>query len=122
MPTTIALTSDGGIDLRSGLGPALVSGVEAAQSFLTARFNTQAGEWGYNLEFGIPYNEAIMGRYFDEIAAAAIYADQASQAPGVSPVPIGAVAFSEDPASRELTATISPVHLVNGDSFDFEVT
>ena len=100
----------------------LVSGVDAAQSFLTARFLTQAGEWGYNLEYGIPYNEAILGKYFDDVAASAIYADQASRPRGIAPVPIGAVTFITDPATRELSATISPVRLTSGESFTFETS
>ena len=120
MPITIALTAEGGIDLRGGRGPALVSGADAAQSFLVARFLTQAGEWGYNLEYGIPYNDAILGKYFDDVAASAIYADQASQPRGIAPVPIGAVTFITDPSTRELSATISPVRLTSGESFTFE--
>lgn len=122
MPTTLAVTADGGIDLRNGRGPQLVTGAEAAQSFLRARFATRAGEWGYNLEYGIPYNDAILGRYFDDIAAAAIYADQASRPRGIAPVPIGAVTFSVDLSARELSARISPIRLTNGDTLDFEVT
>lgn len=122
MPTTLAVTADGGIDLRNGRGPQLVTGAEAAQSFLRARFATRAGEWGYNLEYGIPYNDAILGRYFDDIAAAAIYADQASRPRGIAPVPIGAVTFSVDLSTRELSARISPIRLTNGDTLDFEVT
>ena len=120
MPTTLALTADGGIDLRGGCGPKLVSGVEAAQAFLIARFRTNAGEWGFNKSWGLPYNDAILGRYFDDIASAAIYADQASQPRGIAPVPLGAVTFAVDPSTRELRATISPVRLLTGESFAFE--
>jgi len=82
-------------------------------------FATNAGEWPFNLEFGVPYNEGLLGRYFDETAAAAILAAAAEQAPAVAPVPIGNVTFSLDDETRTLRPTIAPVYTIGGESFDF---
>ena len=121
MATTLALTADGDLDLQGGCGPLLVSGVEAAQTFLIAKFATQQGEWGFNLDYGLPY-DALLGRYFDETAAIGIYADAVSETPSIAPLPTGAVTFTFDPASRTRTITVTPIRLYTGDSFDFEVT
>lgn len=124
MPTTIALDDSGDVDLNGGLGPSLVSGVDAVRSFLIARFNTQAGEWGYNKDFGLPYNEAILGKFFDDVAAAGIYAQQVSRAPGVLLVTSGAVAFSLEPNTRKRSAVIDPIYVgsLTDDPMSFEVT
>jgi hypothetical protein len=123
MPTTLKLTPGGDLDLRNGRGPVLVTGAEAAQSELIAIFLTQAGEWGYNLEFGVRYNEAILGKFFDETTtAASTLAADASSAPSVSPVPSGNVTFAFDDQTRTLRATISPVlPRGDGDPFAFEI-
>ena len=124
VPSTLALLENGDLDLRSGRGPVVVSGARAAQSFLIAIFNTNAGEWGYNRDFGVSYNTGVLGRYFDDTASAGIYAAAASSAPGVAPVPTSAVTFFEadsstDLSTRKLTAKISPVVPLDGDTFDF---
>ena len=111
MPTTIKLNADGDLDIRGGLGPAVVSGTDAVGTYLIARFSTNAGEWGYNLEFGLPYNDAILGRYFEDAVASGIYASTASACPGVLPVPFTAVSFSIDPDTRKLSAVVSPIYL-----------
>jgi hypothetical protein len=122
MPTTLKLTPGGDLDLRNGRGPVLVTGAEAAQSELIAIFLTQAGEWGYNLEFGVRYNEAILGKFFDETTAASTLAADASSAPSVSPVPSGNVTFAFDDQTRTLRATILPVFpRGEGDPFAFEI-
>jgi len=121
MATTIALTEDGDLDLQGGRGPLLVTGVEAAQTFLIAKFATEQGEWGFNTEYGLPYN-ALVGRYFDETAAIGIYADAISETPSIAPLPTSAISFAVDPVSRKRTVTATPIQLATGESFDFEVT
>ncbi len=122
MPTTLALDDDGDLNLQNGLGPFLVSGVDAVKCFLFARFTTQAGEWGYDKTFGMPYNEAVTGRYFDDVAVAGIYADQATHTPGTMPTSIHSITFSIDPETRKLSPLISPVRLaVTGEPFDYQV-
>lgn len=118
---TLALTESGDLDLRGGLGPVVVSGAEACRSFLLAIFYTQAGAWPFNRSFGVPYQDEILGKYFDDVAAAAIYADAASNAPGVATVPSSSVTFVVDTRTRQLSATIDPVITLSGDSFSFEV-
>jgi hypothetical protein len=119
VPSTIALLENGDVDLRNGRGPVVVSGALAVKTYLIAIFNTNAGEWGYNLFWGVSYNTGVLGRYFDDTASAGIYAAAASSAPGVSPVPTSAVTFSIDPQTRKLSAAISPVVPLDGSSFDF---
>ena len=118
--TTLRRKQNGGIDLRGGLGPKLVTGAEAAQSQLISRFRTQVGEWVFNLIYGVDY-DALMGKFFDETATAALFADTASAPSAVSVVPSGSVGFSLDPETRKQTVTISPVFPISGESFDFVV-
>jgi hypothetical protein len=122
MPLTLRRTDSGDLDLRGGRGPELEDGAEAAKAQLLATFLTQAGEWPFNLVFGVDYNGAILGKFFDDTATAALLAAKASEAPAVSPVSAGNVSFVLDPDTQTLFPTISPVYPINGgESFDFAV-
>lgn len=117
MPLTLRMKQNGGLDLRGGLGPELVSGADAAQAQCIALSRTQQGEWSYNLQFGIPYDDAILGGFFDDATTAQLLASEYSDLSAVSTVPAGAVTFVQD--HEKLNYTITPVYPVDGDGFDF---
>ena len=119
VPLTFALTDGGDIDMGGGTGPRLVSGAEAAKAELISIFNTEEGEWPHNHELGIAYNDAILGKFFDETAARALLAEKASSAPSVSTVQASNVSFVLNAETRKLSVRIAPIYTIDGDSFDF---
>lgn len=76
---------DANNDLPPG-GPRLVDGVESAGVALQAVFSVQAGEWPYNLLFGMRWRQEVFGRYFDENATRQFCASTANVVPDIQPV------------------------------------
>lgn len=72
-------------DLPPG-GPRLVGGVESAGVALQAVFSVQAGEWPYDLLFGMRWREEVFGKYFDENATRQFLAATANAVPDIQPV------------------------------------
>ena len=122
MPLTLQMKQNGGLDLRNGRGPLLVDGAEAAQAQCIALSRTQEGEWAFNLQFGIPYDSALLGKFFDDATSAQILAAEFSDLPTVSTVAADAVTFTEDLDTRTLGYVISPVYPVQGESFAIEAS
>jgi hypothetical protein len=101
-------TSTGDLDFTGG-GPRLVRGGEAAQAGLSNRLGTQAGEWAYDLAYGVPWREAILRRYFKPSEVRAILAQTGSLVRGVQPIAARQVDIVTDPTSRSAQITIDDV-------------
>jgi len=123
MARAVALTDDGDLDVRNGLY--LVSGAEAARGALYYRFSTFAGtsrdnpgEWRYNYTYGVPWRDAVLGRYFKPDEIQAVLADVATQTTGVGEVSPGQVSLVVNPRTRRAAIQIVDIPLLNGDTID----
>jgi hypothetical protein len=72
-------------DLPPG-GPRLVNGLESAGVALQAVFGTQAGEWPFDLLFGMRWRQEVFGKYFDSNATNQAAAATANTVPDIQPV------------------------------------
>lgn len=79
----VMLTEDN--DLPPG-GPRLVNGLDSAAVALQAVFGTQAGEWPFNLLFGMRWRQEVFGKYFDSNATNQAAAATANTVPDIQPV------------------------------------
>ena len=114
------MKQNGGVDFRGGLGPILVDGAEAAQAQCIALSRTSQGEWAFNKDFGIPFDDALLGRFFSDATTSQLLAAEYSDLSAVATVAADAVTFAEDPESRKLTYTIDPVFPIGDDDFAFQ--
>lgn len=72
-------------DLPPG-GPRLVNGLDSAAVALQAVFGTQAGEWPFDLLFGMRWRQEVFGKYFDSNATNQAAAATANTVPDIQPV------------------------------------
>lgn len=101
-------TTTGDLDLSDG-GPVLVRGGAAAQAGLSNRLGTQAGEWAYDLSYGVPWRSAVLKRYFSTSETRAVLAQAGSLVVGVEPIVAQQIEIVSDPASRAVAITIDDV-------------
>lgn len=78
---------------------------------LQAVFGTQAGEWPFNLTFGMPWRQEVFGKYFDANATAQIIASTANTVPDIEPVASDAITIDTTTQAdqRQVDITIDPV-------------
>ena len=103
-------TSSGDLDLSGG-GPVLVGGGEAARAGLSNRLGTQAGEWRFDLAYGVPWREAILRRYFSTSETRAILAQTGSLVVGVAPIASRQVSIVTDAVARAASIVIEDVRV-----------
>jgi hypothetical protein len=96
MSTDIRLTTEGEIDLTTGGGPSLVSGVDEKVQRLATRLTVFQGEWFLDLTKGIPYIPRIFAKSVPDADIVAIYRFEAETMDGIVAV---------DDISLEITAT-----------------
>jgi hypothetical protein len=113
-------------DLPVG-GPRLVGGAESAAVALQAVFSVQAGEWPYNLLFGMPYRQALFGKFFNAATTTSFVAATANTVPDI--VPVGDTQITIDTTTnadaRQADITINNIGLRgNGlvQPFSFAIT
>lgn len=123
MALALALTEDGDLDVRNG--PRLVRGADAARGALYYRFSTQAGtsrddpgEWVYDYTYGVPYRQAVFGRYFQTDEIQALLADVASSTTGVGPTSPDKVSLTTNPRTRRAAIRIVDIPLLTGGTIE----
>ena len=89
----------------------LVGGGEAARSGLSNRLGTQAGEWRFDLGYGVPWREAILRRYFSTSETRAVLAQTGSLVVGVAPIASWQVSIVTDAVARAASIVIEDVRI-----------
>ena len=106
----VMLTEDN--DLPPG-GPRLVNGLESAGVALQAVFGTQAGEWPFDLLFGMRWRQEVFGKYFDANATNQAAAATANTVPDIQPVTGNQIALdtTTQADARQIDITIENIQL-----------
>lgn len=99
-------------DLPAG-GPKLVGGEQSAAVALQAVFSVQTGEWPYNLTFGMPWRQAVFGKFFNAATTTSFAAVTANTVPDI--VPVGDTQITIDTTTnadaRQVDITIDNIAL-----------
>lgn len=99
-------------DLPAG-GPKLGNGIESARTALQAVFSVQAGEWPYNLVFGMRWRQEVFGKYFNASTTQQLVALTANTVPDIEPVTSSQITIDTTTYAdvRQANITIDPVYL-----------
>jgi hypothetical protein len=99
-------------DLPPG-GPRLVNGLESAGVALQAVFGTQAGEWPFDLLFGMRWRQEVFGKYFDANATNQAAAATANTVPDIQPVTGNQITLdtTTQADARQVDITIEDIQL-----------
>ena len=81
-----------------------VTGVEETQQRAWIALKSGQGEWDFDLSFGMPWRQLMSQRPPDFGAIRAAIRQQLERVPGMDSV--DSILLEEDPATRELTATV----------------
>lgn len=67
-------------------GPVLGTGIDSAASAIRSVLSTQAGEWPYDLTFGVMWRGAVFGKFFDAAATRSLLAATVNTVPDIEPI------------------------------------
>jgi hypothetical protein len=103
----------GALDIidEDGRSQRIDSRLASAAVALQAVFGTQAGEWPFNLTFGMRWRQEVFGKYFDANATAQVVAATANTVTDIEPVTSEAITLDTltQADARQVNITIDPV-------------